>query len=661
MEIKYKSLRMQNFKCFKDQTIEFGNKTQIKAMNGKGKSTIADAINFVLFNTLADGTKADKIRPHDATGKDIDMIEITVTLDMEVDGKPINIVKTQKQNWVKHRGNTEATYEGNVNTYVVNTIPKAEKDYKSYMAELIDEKLFRMTTSANDFLKMKTVDKRNTLFELVSDMTDADVISTNPKFGPIASELEKYKLDEIISRAKKAVSDNNKELSEIPSRIDTANNLKSDVDVAELELQKNALKEQIADAERKLADATKDDTVSKLSNEIMQMQFKISDYKKSKNEKLFAQQKDAQAKVDALETELRRVVSERTKISAQQVAINDEVATLKDKIYAVGEQYKSEDAKEFAESRYVFDERKTICPVCGREYESDKIEQMKSDFEKHKEADRQSFEKSKKESLDSINNVGCEINSKLISLTNELHELNVEYENVKKQYETTFSSKNEAVKELESLPKEVDLSADQELASMESQLANMNNQYEQLKNIDNPSKELEAQKSALQTELSNVEKSIVAADNSKIDEEIARLTDRQKELGQLIANAERELNLYEEFNRAKMRLLTDEINKHFSLIKWELWEKQQNGGIKDICEPTIDGTYYSKGLNTGNRILAELDIISTIQKLHGVVIPAIVDNSEQLDSKSLSSIKADFQQIYLRVTDDAEMVVESEV
>ena len=63
--------------------------------------------------------------------------------------------------------------------------------------------------------------------------------------------------------------------------------------------------------------------------------------------------------------------------------------------------------------------------------------------------------------------------------------------------------------------------------------------------------------------------------------------------------------------RAKMA--EDEINSHFSCIKFKLFEPQVNGGMKEVCEPLIpnrDGQMVDyKSANTA----AQIKIIERIK------------------------------------------------
>ena len=204
MRMILKRIHIQNFKGCKDRQIEFGNRTCIKGVNGSGKTTIADAVTWVLFGKDSSGATNFDIRPKDSQGKDIDFIEIRVETVWDVDGREITLVKTQKQNWVKKRGSEEKTFEGNINYYEINTIPKPEKEFKAYIASIIDEDLFKFVSNTNAFMAQKPMDRRKTLFKLVSDMTDADVLATDSKFQPLADQLAQFTSEEILSRDKKA-------------------------------------------------------------------------------------------------------------------------------------------------------------------------------------------------------------------------------------------------------------------------------------------------------------------------------------------------------------------------------------------------------------------------------------------------------------------------
>ena len=83
--IQLKKIAIENFKAIKELTIEFGLVTNICGQNGIGKTSIYDAFCWVMFDKMSDGSQADKIRPHDAEGKDVDFIDIRVEVTLLVD------------------------------------------------------------------------------------------------------------------------------------------------------------------------------------------------------------------------------------------------------------------------------------------------------------------------------------------------------------------------------------------------------------------------------------------------------------------------------------------------------------------------------------------------------------------------------------------------
>ena len=79
--------------------------------------------------------------------------------------------------------------------------------------------------------------------------------------------------------------------------------------------------------------------------------------------------------------------------------------------------------------------------------------------------------------------------------------------------------------------------------------------------------------------------------------------------------------------------------------------------IKETCECTVNGVPLSS-LNNGHRIVAGLDIIHSLSNLYEVSCPIFVDNAESINDFNVP--KMDAQMIYLTVTDDKELKVESE-
>lgn len=204
-----KQLKIENFGNIKSKEIQFGKRTIIRGENESGKTTIGDAYSWTMTNSLMNGSQADKIRPHDASGKDIDYIDVAATVMLDIDGRTVEIQKTQTQDWVKKTGE----FKGNNNTYLVNGIPKKkEKDFKEFMADIVPEDVFRICTSSAAFLKLDTAVRRQKLFDMIPGLTDDDVVAKSDEFLPIKEMLKDGSIEELISRENFQINGRGKEI-----------------------------------------------------------------------------------------------------------------------------------------------------------------------------------------------------------------------------------------------------------------------------------------------------------------------------------------------------------------------------------------------------------------------------------------------------------------
>ena len=127
------------------------------------------------------------------------------------------------------------------------------------------------------------------------------------------------------------------------------------------------------------------------------------------------------------------------------------------------------------------------------------------------------------------------------------------------------------------------------------------------------------------------------------------------EVGQKIAEQEQMIDLTEEFIRAKMNRISSVINEKFKVVSFRLFENQINGGLREVCECTVNGVPYSS-LNNGHRIISGLDIIRSLSELNNVSCPIFIDNAESINEFNVPDM--DSQMIFLEVTDNRELKVE---
>lgn len=209
--------------------------------------------------------------------------------------------------------------------------------------------------------------------------------------------------------------------------------------------------------------------------------------------------------------------------------------------------------------------------------------------------------------------------------------------------------------ELASLPESVDLSDNQEFQSMQSEVIAMEEAHSSMTSAADIRSQLKILISGKHEELLGVQRKIASADNTAVEERIAELRDEQKQVGQLIADQEKQLYLLDEFCKAKMDMLSDRINEKFKMVSFVLFEKQINGGIVPTCKSKYRGPSYND-VNSGHRVVMGLDIIRTLQDIYGVKAPVFIDNAEGINDFNLPVM--DCQMVSLAVSDDAELRVE---
>ena len=170
MQIKLKSLHLENFKGAKDKTYQFGDLTRILGMNRRGKTTIATAWFWLLADKNYELNSNPNIRPDD-----VEECIPTVTAVLDIDGKEVTIAKMQKRKVGKPdvKGVSKVTL---TNTYTINEVPKTERDFKAYFEDLgLSFENFLVCSHPNVFTGQKTADMRKVLFKMASEKTDYDI------------------------------------------------------------------------------------------------------------------------------------------------------------------------------------------------------------------------------------------------------------------------------------------------------------------------------------------------------------------------------------------------------------------------------------------------------------------------------------------------------
>lgn len=632
MRIKLLKIIVENFMCYAHEEFNFFDLTKIFAMNGKGKSSIATAYNWCLFNCDYE-LKDNPVVRREVGGKSVDDMDTSVELALDVDGKEVTMKKVQKRTYSKDR----SSYKDD-NKYFINDVPKTLKDFNAYLE--VDMNVFKMCSNINGFLNQKPADMREYLFNLVEDVSDIDVARQQTELAELVPLLGKYAAEELLAMNKATKAKITKDLPVLDGQIKEKERdiqLKQAVDTSDLELQKNSLKEQIADCVAKQTDNDKlMAEYDKASADIINLKFELNDMDRKANEENFKQRRW----IDDEIVDVKRKIDE---ISRSIKTANDEI----EKANAVIGRY----TLELQEARGTwtklhemqFDENEKICQMCGQELPADKVELLIKNFESKKAS-----------ALESEAERGNKIKFLVDSEKESVAKLNEEIAAYKSEKDKQEKKLKDLESQLAAIPAEIDVTGTDEYKALEQQIAEKEEAMHKANDILAIKAELKIQETDLRQQLSCCENQIAKSDTAADEQRLEELKKTRLDSEQNKANAEKILALLEELDKAKNEILSEAINCHFELVEWQLFELAKNGNYKSVCIPKIDGkSILTTVSNKGNRILGRVDICKSIQKISSISCPIFLDDSESLSTDNQKRVAGmvDSQLIMLIVND----------
>ena len=158
--IVFNKLEISNFKGLEKQTIQFDNRTSLRGANGTGKTTVADALWWVLFNKDSNGSSDFPVKRKDPTGNDLHNIIVDVQLNLTLNNVTHILRRTQEENWVTKRGSNEPVMEGNVQSLYYNESKLKSKEYQEAVNQIMDEETFKLLTNPMFFMTQIDYKKR---------------------------------------------------------------------------------------------------------------------------------------------------------------------------------------------------------------------------------------------------------------------------------------------------------------------------------------------------------------------------------------------------------------------------------------------------------------------------------------------------------------------
>lgn len=606
--MKLTKLELLNFKGLKAFTINFNGDVIIRGDNATGKTTVFDSVCWLLFGkdsldradfeikTLDRGEPIHKVN-HEVTG--------TFTLD---EGGTVELKRVYREKYSSPRGG-EVTLTGHTTDYFVDGVPKKEKEYKEVVNTLIDESIFKLITNPLYFNETYSwQNRRKLLLEMCGDIDDAAVINSRDDLRRLAELLEGRTVDDhrkVVAAKKTAI---NKELDMIPIRIDEAvrNKPETASDKEKLIRDIETLSAGIDEAEKQKAiikngfsSTEKESKIRDINRQLDAQKSKVlSDYHKQKQH--------LRGEYEASLTNLKMVEVDRDRCADRRDELNKEIERESKRIATLQSEFDAFNAQQF---------NKESCPTCGQALPADKQAALEAEFNTNKSKKIEEWKGLIESAVKLKGNYEEQqeiMASKIDSLTTEASQYNDAY-NVKfKEYEA-YSEPN-----LEDDPVYADLKAQLFLLEIDDEPGA---DTEDLAKLDEELSSMKSKKANLETELNKF---------NLIDDINHRILELESQQQKLVAekNALDEASfLMDEFIKAKVNMLEENINSKFKLARFKMFNVMLNGNIEECCETTYKGVPY-RSMNNAARINVGLDIINALTSYYKVNAPVFIDNAE---------------------------------
>ena len=643
MKMVLKRLIIKNFKGIKEFTVDFSEKvTKICGQNGSGKTSVATAWHWLWADRDYDLNANPMIRPDDAEDGDMPLVEA----EIEVDGKPIVVSKYQK--FKRSKPDKDGiTKTSTTNGYEINSVEYSARDFEKRLSEDfgVDFEKFLQLSHPNVFVSgMK--DKKNrdamrvTLFAMADGVSDKELAESDPELSDLAELLGNYRADEVEAMQRASMRKINevygKDGEIIDAEIRGLQTAKTDVSVDELTNKQHGLEGRIAELDKEIASGKVD--ISDLEIELAKIGVSIKEYEASADEIL--RKKRSKLK-DSLADAEREVKDKKHELATY----NDSIVNASRKI-AEGEARIEELRVDYNETKCkVMSDNATVCPACGREFEPERIEEIKKAFDEERAS-----------KLKQIDAEASGIDKQDKDLGADIEKWQEKMSIINRQLDTIYPLIENIEKELAGLPDVPDYTESAGYVNLieRKDAIEVSMAEKVAQGVDTTESEL--LRDRLKAELQEVIEEIGRVNgNTTIDDKIEALRQKKVDLAQQRADCEKILHQLSILAMKKNLTLEDQVNKHFEIVKWKLFDIQKNGEVKDACIPFIDGYRFGQSTNTGRELLAKLDIINGLQRFYETYLPVFVDGTECLSEVTESRIQMDCQAIFLKVSEDNEL------
>lgn len=624
--MKLLRLTLDNFKGTKHFSLDLpeGCSAAVYGENGTGKTTLADAWCWLLFGVDSKGQSDSKNGGFQVSTKGTNGMDYSVSAVIEVDGHTHTLRRVYREEFSRKNGESEKGQAKNHTDYYLDDTPlKTKKQHDAFIDTLFPSReIGRALTIPSYFPReLEPGSRRELLLKLFSpEITEDSVMDRHPELARLRTYKGYKTVEQYRDWAKAQRTAVNKELDSIPGRIDEANL-----------------------AKREEVPTPEDDAVfQRLQAEKAKLAMKISAIRsgsaqmdairrKSETEALLSERRatymgkflHANDALNADAQALRKEISDKERAVFLLKRKKEErilfMEGIRKEIDHLGEKWQEWQGKRF-------DESSTVCPTCGQSLPPEQIQEAREKFNLTRSETIRQIEEQGTQLRERLKQDSAAVKEEQKTITAAEQELAELQEKLDKLAAAIVTPPPfEETEDFRKLTKEIEGLRQEEAilkVSAEKQLAPLLEKEE-----------------AIQQRLDELARKRLNVEmNRQQEQRIRDLLAKQKELNLQLTTLDDGLTLADQFIRLRAMDLEEDINSHFEVVRWKLFDMQVNGGVKTCCEAMADNdngifVEYGSNLNDGRRIQAGVDIINAITKATGVTAPIWIDGAGELTKK----------------------------
>lgn len=628
--MKITKLQLENFQGIRSAYYRFdGLSASIYGDNATGKTTVFNAITWLLFDKASTGAKNFTPKTKGPEG-DLHYLDHAVTARFQMDdGRMLTLRKVFHEIYKKKRGSATEEFDGHSIDYYIDGVPVKEKEYNTTLLNSCgDAEKMKMLTMPSYFAEDMPWDaRRKILLEICGDVSDEDVIGASPELRELPGFLQMpgapdqcYTVEEYKKIAAAKKSDINKQLAALPGRIDEARRAipEEQIDVAAANAQIAAWQKEIdALTAEKAAILTGDTAAAEARKAIMDAAAQLAEARAAYLTKTALVNEGVNKEIADIQ---RKVFTARGRVDAAEAAAQQhrrDVRRMEARRAELMEDYNSI----MTES---WDETQAVCPTCHRDLPEEDISRMREAFNVRRSARLQAInekglKEASKEMIEEARTAAVEEEKASLGARSDMEALQKQFDDLQAQVKHTEP-----------------FEATEEYAALAASVAACReNEGNAAKTISDQTAAINAKMTALQSEIQTLQQRVGQAAQAEIQQKrIAELMEQEKTLSAEYEELEKGIFLCDLFTKAKVSALTDRINSKFRTVRFRLFVEQINGGLKEDCEvmiPTEDGRMVPYTFaNNAARINAGLEIIDALSTHWGITMPVVVDNAESV-------------------------------